>query len=347
MHILVIRFSSLGDIVLTTGFCSWIKKHYPDSKIDFLTLEQNALLLEENPHLEKVHTYKKQSGLKDIKSLFQLAKKLKQQDYRFIVDLHGNTRSFILRNFLYHIPSLVLDKWRVERSLLIKYQKDFLRKAPKQFERGMHDFAKTLCIPYERNDLFQWQKAQGLKNITTSHASLLNHAKEHALAICPGASFKTKKYPVQYFIQIARDLMQADTKLKLYIIGGPDEMECDEIADSLKDYSDRVYNQRAKISLRDSIDLIAKVKLVLGNDSFFGHIADSVNIPALSIFGPTDERFGYAPYGVFSKTYSVKNLNCRPCSLTGNKNCYRTNQFCMDNINRQEIIRDILERLKD
>lgn len=346
MKILVIRFSSLGDIVLTSGFCSWIKENYPDTELHFLTLEENQQLVSELPFIDQVFTYKKQSGLNDIKQLLKLSHSLRSNDYRFIVDLHGNTRSFLLRNFLYKFPALVLDKWRFERNLLIKFQKDYLTKAPAQFERAMHDFAFTLQSHWEKEEFFQIQKKQGLQNITTSLASLVKEQKEKSFTICPGASFETKKYPVKYFAQIASEVLSALPEYKLNILGAPHEKECTELAQALVGFEARVENLQGKMKLSESIKFIATTQLVLGNDSLFGHIADSINIPALSIFGPTDERFGFAPYGVHSKTYSVKNLSCRPCSLTGNKKCIRTNQFCMDNINRQMIIRDIIKRLE-
>lgn len=346
MNILVIRFSSLGDIVLTSGFCSWIKSHYPDTKIHYLTLEQNETLLEGIPFIDEVITYKKSSGLRDIKQLLKLAQSLRFRDYRFIVDLHGNTRSFLLRNFLYKFPSLVLDKWRLERGLLVRFQKDYLAKVPAQFERAMIDFSFVLNAHYERADFFQEQRSKGLMNITSSLASFEKQTKENTFTICPGASFETKKYPVKYFAEIASEVLDQIPDIELNILGSGNENECSELASKLEKYAARVHNYQGKMKLNESIKFISKTKLVLGNDSLFGHIADSIHIPALSIFGPTDERFGFAPYGVNSRSYSVKNLNCRPCSLTGNKKCVRTNQFCMDNINRQVIIRDIIERLK-
>jgi heptosyltransferase-2 len=345
MRILVIRFSSLGDIVLTTAFLSWIKGQFPKIKIDFLTLKDNSLLVEELPFINQVFAHDKASGLPDILRLKSLTRDLKKNNYDFVIDLHGTTRSFFIKLFLNNIPHLSIDKWRLERWLLVKFKKDFIHQNPLHYLRPMYDFEDILCREFELEEFKNYQIEKSLASYTSSPASLIKTEPKRILLIAPGASFQTKKYPVSYFSEIATEVLTQDNELEVHIIGAPSENECDELFQKLQAFSKRVKNLKGTLSFKEALEYVAQTKVVLSNDSLFAHIADSCGVAALVIFGPTDERFGFAPYGEKSKSYSVKNLACRPCSTTGSKDCTRTNQFCMDNINKEEIISDILERL--
>lgn len=345
MRILVLRFSSFGDVILTTSFLAWLKSQFPKVEIDFLTLKQNHFLLENLPFIDYVHTFEKSSGIKDFINLKEKVKELSKNNYDFVIDLHGTTRSFLTRLFMFRIPSLSVDKWRFERWLLVKFKKDFIHQNPLHYERTILDFKNILSAKYDCNELLEHQKESGLKNFTSSPASLIDLEEENILLVAPGASFATKKYPFQYFSEICKSVLEQNKDCHIHIIGSPDELECDELFQSLNSFNERVKNLKGELSFKDALEYVARVKLVLSNDSLFAHIAESSNKPAFVIFGPTDERFGFAPYGDKSRSYSVKNLPCRPCSTTGSKKCTRTNRFCMDNINREEIIRDILESL--
>lgn len=345
MRILVLRFSSFGDVILTTSFLAWLKSQFPKIEIDVLTLKQNHVLLDNLPFINRVHTFEKSSGIKDLINLKLKVKELSKNNYDFVIDLHGTTRSFFSRLFLFRTPSLSIDKWRFERWLLVKFKKDFIHKNPLHYERTILDFKNILAVKYNSEDFLQDQKENGLKNFTSSPASLIKKEEEKILLVAPGASFDTKKYPVSYFSEICKSVLNQNKDYHIHIIGSPEELECDELFQSLSSFNERVKNLKGELSFKDALEYVARVKLVLSNDSLFAHIAESSNKPAFVIFGPTDERFGFAPYGNKSKSYSVKNLSCRPCSTTGSKKCTRTNRFCMDNINREEIIRDILKSL--
>jgi heptosyltransferase-2 len=344
MRVLILRFSSFGDVVLTTSFSAWLKSQFPQISIDYLTLAQNKTLLENLPFINQVHTYEKSSGVSDLIKLRAQAKELSKLNFDFIIDLHGTTRSFFTRLFMCKTPALTIDKWRFERWLLVKFKKDFIHHNPLHYERTILDFKNIFAKDFEAAEFLDHQREQNLKNFTTSPASLVENKNKNILLMAPGASFATKKYPVEYFANIAQEVLAHNQTCEVHIIGSPEEIECDELFALLKQ-NDRVKNLKGKMSFKEALEYVAQVKVVLSNDSLFAHIADSSNIAALVIFGPTDERFGFAPYGQYSKSYSVKNLSCRPCSTTGSKKCTRSNRFCMDNINRQEIIRDVLERL--
>jgi ADP-heptose:LPS heptosyltransferase len=157
MHIVLIRFSSMGDIVLQTPFISWLKMQFPKCRITFVTSAQFTPLVAGHPFIDEVISYERARGLKDIKSLKALAENISNElQADFIIDLHGTTRGKLIRFFCHHIPSIKVYKRGFARFLLVKLKIDFLKKLETHHERVIADFKILFAKEYQKSELMSY-----------------------------------------------------------------------------------------------------------------------------------------------------------------------------------------------
>lgn len=347
MRILCIRLSSLGDIVLTTSFLSWLKYSFPKMDIHFLTMKGAEVLLDDIKVLAKVHTYHKKSGLKDLSNLYTYVKSIqKENNFDFVIDLHATTRSFFIKTFMFNIPHLSIEKRRLLRSLFVLTKKNTLKKLAPQFERPMIDWASFFNRPYNDLIIESYKSALGVNSQTLSPISF-KVRRPKKIFIAPGASFDAKKYPIDSLISILNKVLELKSDLELSILGLKEEIECQYLYDGLFRFHERIENMQGKLNLSEVMDHLSEAKLIICNDSLFVHLANSANIPVISFFGPTHESFGFSPYTKNSTVFSVKGLSCRPCSTTGKKKCFQSEQFCMIKIDKDSVVDEILKKLEE
>lgn len=336
MHLLLVRFSSMGDVVLQTATVNWFKSLYgAHVRISFLTSKEFSSLLEGHPYVDEVITFdrrkEKWSDLKGrVKGLHQ------KQKIDLIIDLHATTRSWRLRQSFWFIPTLVVDKRRWERFFLTKIKMTWVKKLlglpmfalEPQVERIIYDWKEIFG---EGDSLSEVRRFLGT-DFGMKQLSFLKKGKDspHAkpyLVIAPAASFAPKRWPVEKFVELTEKLLIDPDYLHydLVILAGPADDYC-RAFDSIQ--NPRLLNLQGKTSLAQSMNYLAHATICIGNDSGMNHIAEAYGHPAITIFGPTDEKFGFAPHGIYSQAVSVP-LWCRPCSTTGKKECFRDKQYCM------------------
>jgi heptosyltransferase-2 len=328
VHFVLTRFSSLGDVVIQTAFANCLKINYPNCYITFVTLKPFAGLLEGQVSIDKVVGYEKHKN--DFKSLKKLRTEIDStKKIDFIIDLHGTTRSFIFKFMSSDIPCLNLDKRRLERFIFIKTKFNLLKKTDSHQVRLQNDLKSLLNL-----------------SAPTSLASFtVEDSTVNDIIIAPIASFAPKRWPIKNFKSLVKLILDSESfkDYRVVIVAGPDDDYVDEL-NELSIYNDRFLNMKGKTTLIESAGLIQKAKIVIGNDTGMGHIAESYNVPSLAIFGPTHEDLGFAPYLNNSASIS-KDIWCRPCSGTGSKNCFRKKQYCMELIEPSEVYSKILEMI--
>lgn len=350
MHLLLLRFSSLGDVVIQTSFASWIKSQFPKCYITFVTSSEFTSLIKGHPHIDNVLGYKRSKGIKDLKNLRALTRQLHQRNpIDFIIDLHGTTRSFFLKFLNPDIPCINLDKRRFERFLLVKLKIDLLKKEKTLHERTIDDYQSFFGKRYDRelleNFLHELNNTNGTITSAPESFTRVEFKKpfNKYIVIAPVASFAPKRWPIHSFIEVA-EMVLNDAELKDYalvLVAGPQDDYADAFNQVVEKHPDRAMNLKGKTSLAESSRLIRYGELVLGNDTGMGHIAESYGVPIISIFGPTSQSFGFRPHMKNSESISSE-LWCRPCSTTGKKKCFRSKQFCMENVT----IKSIFQRIK-
>jgi len=344
MHILLVRFSSMGDVVLQTSVINWLRAIFPKNlRLTFLTSKEFSSLLLHHPGLDQIMDFDRKNG----GSWEELIKKIRELHLEhpidFIFDLHGTLRSLRLRFRFWWIPSLSVDKRRLERFLLTKVKIPFLKKLIHEKIFGLEP--QVFRILKDMENLFGsrlsiWKTQdfrQGPHREVTSLASQApyNLPKPY-LALSPSASFESKRWPINYYIELCKKILE-ETSFHVVILAGPHDHFCSAF-DGIKD--ERLINLQGKTSLIQTMSILSQSRLAIGNDSGANHIAEAFGVPALTIFGSTDPKFGFAPHGSSSR-FIYKSLWCSPCSTTGKKECFREKHYCMELITSSEVFKEV------
>ena len=308
--ILVIRFSSIGDIVLTTPVLRCLKKQL-DVDLHFLTKASFAGLLENNPYVDRVHTISK-----DIDKT--LVEQLKAEQFDQVIDLHNNLRTLRLKRAL-KVPSKSFPKLNVEKWLLVTFK---WRKMPDLHivDRYM-ETVKHLGVKNDGAglDYFIPKSAEvALSRLPSSHAS-------DYVALVIGGQHATKMMPVKKLVELCEAL-----KEPVLLLGGPeDEVRGAQIAEAI---GEKVYNACGKFKLDESASLLKQSSWVISHDTGLMHMAAAFKKRIVSVWGNTVPELGMYPYlpDPKSKIIQVPNLSCRPCSKIGYKKCPKGHFKCMD-----------------
>jgi heptosyltransferase-2 len=319
--VLIVRFSSFGDIVQNSSVVELIRKQWPKSEIHWVTRSEFVTLVELNNSIDKVYSINKSTG---FKGLFQLALKLRKENYTHIYDSHNNLRSTFIKLFLLYkwsIPFiLVRSKDRIKRILLFHFKINLF---PKPF-RGIDSYISPLITWGIKNDplspVVKW-------NFNNENLAL----DQNFITLVPSAAWEMKRWPIQNWIKLVLLL----PNFKIVILGGKEDVFCEDIRGVAPD---RVINYAGKLSLIDSCYVISKSKFVVSGDTGLLHVADVLSIPGLSLMGPT--AFGFTMSDKI-KTIQVE-LDCRPCSKDGSGKCSQDiYQKCMTDITPERVAREV------
>jgi ADP-heptose:LPS heptosyltransferase len=349
MHILLVRFSSMGDVVLQTATLNWLKANFGENvKLSFLTSREFSSLVENHPTVFRTLSFDRRGGETWSDLVTKVDHLDREEPIDLILDLHGTLRSWRLRLSFWSIPSLSVDKRRWERFFLTKIPSKYLKRIfnlklfglEPQVERILKDleslFLDTRAIRRTRD--FRFGPHQEL----TSLSSLKDFdLPKPYIVLAPSASFAPKRWPVLSFVQLAREFLR-ETTYHVVVLAGPQDDFCEAFSGI---NHERFQNLQGKTSLSESMAILKEAKICIGNDSGMNHIAEAYGVPCVTIFGPTDPRFGFKPHGALSRTIS-RELWCKPCSTTGKKECFRDRQYCMEEITVTEVKDTSLEVLR-
>lgn len=310
--LLIVRLSSLGDILLTTPLIRTIKQKYPSIKIDFVVREEYSDLLLLNPHLQNILIYSNaEENLKSLKN------KICENNYDLIVDLQNNIRSWLLLK-CYGSSSKGFKKNNINKFLLVHLNINKLKDAKPIPVR----YASTL-------ENFQLDD-EGLELVTDKTKNALIDGVDNLVGICPGSKHFTKMWPVEYFIQLGKLLEYSNYKVVLF--GGADDKTiCELIASNLL----------SAINLCNDNDILQTAadmkccKVIYCNDSGLMHTATAVKIPVIAFFGSTVKEFGFTPYNSKNLILENNSLSCRPCTHIGKDSCPEKHFKCMREITPQ------------
>lgn len=310
---LVIRFSSIGDIVLTSPVVRCLKLQVPGAEVHFLTKKQFRLLVDHNPYVDNIIT------LGD--SWDMMIHQLKDEGYDYIIDLHHNLRTLRIKRALKGVPSFSFNKLNFRKWLLTTFKVDTLprvhivdRNLETVSSFGVVNDGQGLDYFYPDSEMIK------TKDLPLSHV-------HGYIGVVIGAALNTKKLPVHKLQELC-----SGVQYPIILLGGPeDRANGDEIA-SVDPV--RIYNSCGKFSLHESADMVKHAKLIITHDTGLMHIAAAFKKPIISVWGNTVPAFGMGPYygntEVPSDLFEVKGLSCRPCSKIGYKKCPRGHFKCME-----------------
>ncbi len=324
MKVLIIRFSSIGDIVLTTPVIRSLRKHYPTCEIHYLTKPAHIPLLQHNPYLTAVH------GLTG--NFSELIDKLHAEGFDYVLDLHTNFRSWRVKRALGR-PSKSLNKenWKKYRMTRFKHRN-------LKIDHIVSRYGDTLSLlgvglDDEGLDLFLPEEAEAIAT-GIFHAHEIHPEAQNVLAVVLGASYPTKRWKTENFAPLLNKY-----RTPVLLIGGRDtQEEAQKIGAELNvPFIDSV----GKYDLLTSAALMKKCHEVLAHDTGFMHIAAALGQPVYSIWGNTIPGFGMTPYRTPHKIIEVEGLDCRPCSKLGFERCPRGHFKCMNDLTPELVLAQI------
>ncbi len=313
MKILIVRFSSIGDIVLTTPIIRAVKQQLKNAEVHVLTKQSFATVLEANPYIDKLITVKK--------SIFEITSDLKKENYDYVIDLHHNLRTLKLKLVLGK-TSFSFNKLNWEKLLMVNFKINRLPKVhivDRYFETvaslGVTNDLKGLDYFIKPNDVVDFSK------------TLPPNFNERYAVLVVGGSFYTKQIPINKLKEIC-----ATSKIPVVLLGGKDDAKIAE--EVYEQFKNSTINLCGKLSLNQSASVIQQASYVVSSDTGLMHIAAAYKKDVYSLWGNTIPQFGMGAYlaGSNSKILEVENLSCRPCSKLGYKKCPKGHFKCMNDI---------------
>lgn len=327
MKFLIIRFSSIGDIVLTTPVIRCLKKQVPDAEVHFLTKESFRSILEPNPYIDKLHVLAHSWEL--------MIHELKEENYDYVIDLHHNVKTLRVKKAL-GVKSFSFYKLNIEKYIYTSIKLNILPKV-----HIVDRYLATLKSFGVKNDqagldYFIPEKEETKRNdIPHSH-----HAGYIACVI--GAAHGTKRWPVEKWKEFAQKMDHP-----IILLGGKEDAANGKEIASVDDV--KVYNSCGKFSINESADLVKKAKVVITHDTGLMHIAAAFRRPIISLWGNTVPSFGMYPYDGENQPsgtiLQVPKLWCRPCSKIGYDKCPLGHFKCMQKITVDEVLAAVKRKL--
>lgn len=310
---LILRFSSIGDIVLTTPVMRCLKKQLPAAEIHYVTRAGYAAVLEHNPYITKLH-------LVTADNESELINHLKTLKFDYIIDLHHNIRTLRYKIALHKAKSFSFDKLNFAKWLLTTFK---INKLPAK--HIVDRYMDTLQSFNIKNDGEGLDFFIGKKDIVPKTDLPLTHLHGY-IAIAVGAAHATKRIPVEKLKALC-----AEIDHPIILLGGKEDFD---IAHQI-DESDtvKIYNACGKFTLAETAFLIQESSLLITPDTGLMHIAAAFKKRIVTVWGNTVPQFGMYPYYGHHKNRSryaeVLNLPCRPCSKIGYKDCPKKHFNCM------------------
>ncbi len=318
-QVLAVRFSSIGDILLTTPLLRAIRHSHPEARVTVLTKREYVPLLSHNPHVQRV------LGLAPGRPFLNLAAELRGDEYTHLLDLHDNLRSRALR-------LLVPGRWRsypkhrAARALLIRAKRNRYRDRRPVPERYF-SAARDLEVAPDGAPPEFFLGAEADEQAAAWLASVGLEAETSIVAIAPGAAHATKRWPIEHWrVLVDRSVKDGSA---VVIVGGPNDAT---LGAALSDGSrGRVANAAGILGLQASGALLRRARALVSGDTGVMHMATGVGTPVLALFGPTVEAFGFFPYTRRAGVLELP-LPCRPCTAQGGPLCPLGHHRCMVDI---------------
>lgn len=327
--ILVVRLSSMGDVILVTALVRQIQRTWPDAAIDVAVHERFAEVWAHNPRIRHVWSIETRSAadthIDDTK--LAMAEANGGEAYDLVIDLQKNIRSKVLIRGLGR-QYVTVDKHRLEKLMLV-----WLKRRPTvtipvvdRYRQTLRDF--PLVLDVEGPELWLEEEYR--------HGAQRGRSGRQAtgrIAIAPGAHHETKRWLISGFAEVCRQLTQQGYTAVL--VGGvADKDRCSAVAEEAGGV---VVRADGATTLAATIETLDGCDLLITNDTGVLHIASARKVPIVAIYGGTVPELGFAPYGV-PHTIIQNDVACRPCSHVGKSHCPRGHFLCMTGISAADVV---------
>lgn len=324
LKILILRFSSIGDIILTTPVIRCLKTQMPNCQVHYATKKSFASILSTNPYVDKLFLLENDLSI--------LIHQLKLENYDLIIDLHHNLRTGIIKFQLgkkaFSFPKLNVEKWMRVNLKIDKLPRMHI----------VDRYMSTLSTLNIKNDM------KGLDYFIPD-SEKFDQAKlpSEFVAFVIGAKFATKRLPNDKIIEICNRI-----QYPVVLLGGKEDVE--NSLEIMKSCNHHVTNLCGQLSLNESASVVEQSALVITHDTGLMHIAAAFHKKIISIWGNTIPEFGMYPYLPQSEKseqlmMETKKLSCRPCSKIGYDQCPKGHFKCMNQIDVNTLIEGVAKMM--
>ena len=326
MEILVLRLSSLGDIVLSSAFTQSAVALWPEARITYVVRADFAAVAAALPGVARVVPIERELG---VAGLVRAASDLRRTRWAHVFDLHQSLRSRLLCTLVRRRAVPGFDKQEWARFVLLRLRHDVYARSG-----GTRPLRERMLEPLRRLGLDPPRHTTRL--VLPASAREAARAALHSagaadsgwIGIAPGARWGTKRWGDARFAALAARLA-ATSGRRLLIVGGAGERAlCGLVAMAAPG---RAFSVAGELDLLGTAAALAQCELVVTNDSGLAHVAEAVGRPVIALFGPTSPQFGYAPYRSDSRLLR-RPPPCSPCSKNGARPCSRPTHECMENM---------------
>ncbi len=318
----------MGDILLTSALVRALRARHPDAHIAFLIKAQFAPLVSESPRLTEVLTYR------DGDPLLPLARELRARKFTHLMDLHGSLRSRALH-------WLVPGRWReyskrrVAREILIRLKKNVYRDTTPEAER-FFDAADGLDVRPDGKGL-EFYVSDAARAKVDAWLAAKGLAARHFTLLGPGAAHFSKRWPPEYWTELAARLARSGKAI--VVTGGRAEREVGDAITAAARAANRdivAENSAGEFALQETGALLQRADALAVGDTGVMHMATAVGTPIVTMMGPTVGPFGFYPYRA-NATVLERDLYCRPCTPFGGPTCPEGHHRCLRDIAPAEV----------
>ena len=343
-NILVIRLSALGDIAMTVPVVRQLAMQYPEVNITMLSKPFVKPLFQDMPHNVHFMAADFNGEHKGISGLNKLFRRLHAKHFTHVADLHDVLRTKYLRLRFninkYHVAHI--DKHRKQRRQILKHNS--IPQPLSQHDNYADVFEKLGYPINEPNVAVPNEKQHHTNSPDNSHSSLHSPLSSFLIGIAPFAAHKGKIYPAQKMENVIRLLSQQPDIQQICLFCGKGE-ETDIVNTWCKRYEKCTNASQQLGSLEKEIQFMRSLHVMLSMDSANAHLAALAGIPVLTIWGATHPIMGFQAYKQPDTNNIQVEMECRPCSVYGNKACSKGDYPCLNNIKEETIVQHILQHL--
>jgi len=334
-RILIVQTAFIGDVILTTPLIRETQSRFPLARIDVLVIPKTADVLRNNPFVNEIILFDKHKG--KWPELLRVIRQVRSNHYDLILSPHGSLTTGLILQFSGTRKKIAFKgasaSWFASHR--VKKQKNL-----RAIERHLSlltafnhttDQIQTEIYP----DIFAVSKIQNL-------LASLSHRHRQKIILAPGSVWATKRWPIEYYTNLAVKLEQAG--FQVILTGSSAEKTlCDKVI--IDGELKHGWNVAGALTLRESAALIAESDLVICNDSAVLHIANAMETPVFAFFGPTVKSFGFSPIGEEDRVFEV-NIGCRPCGKHGHQSCPSGHHLCMRLLAPDDVFNAVIQKFR-
>jgi heptosyltransferase-2 len=315
---LILRFSSIGDIVLTTPVIRCVKLQFPNAEVHFATKKNFQSLLQNNPYVDKIHVL---DG-----SLSTLIAQLKAEKFDYVIDLHNNLRTQIIK-FRLQVKAFSFDKLNLRKWIYVKLKKNLMPNV-----HIVNRYMDTVASLGIQND------NRGLDYFIPEKDELPRHWLPQAfqqgfVVYAIGGQHTTKKLPHSQMLALCRQVHEP-----LVLIGGKEDiLAANAIVEALEKEGHSILNTCGNCNLNQSASLLKQAQWVISHDTGMMHVAAALKKKVVAIWGNTVPEFGMYPYQTPFVNIENTSLNCRPCSKIGYDKCPLGHFKCTNDLSFEQL----------